>query len=133
MGSTLWTEVQREFDHIQRSNSNNKPKIKRRDRQASPAPQKFTAAKMQAIKDEVEAEETGNWSYRPQLEDEHIMADDEFPFTTKIREEIAAAVKQADNTIKAMKKIKKQTEITKTKDNLAAKQKQLSDMNKPVS
>ena len=93
----------------------------------------FLNGKMQAIKDEVEAEETGNWSYKPKLEDKHIMTKDEFPFTTKIREEIAAALKQADNTIKAMKKIKKQSEITKTKDSLAAKQKQLSDMNKPVA
>ncbi len=54
-------------------------------------------------------------------------------FIKLIREEINDALRQADREIQQMKVVKKQNDIMKTRDNLAKKQKQLSDLKKPKS
>ena len=49
-----------EFDRIQKSFDDDKPEIKKQT--TKPMTKKLTAQKAQAIKDEVRAEETHNWT-----------------------------------------------------------------------
>ena len=48
-----------------------------------------------------------------------------------IREDVEEVLRNADQAMQAINRTKKQAEITKAKDNVAKKQKQLADINKP--
>jgi len=128
--SITWNELRREYDLIQRASANSKAEKDQRGNQ--PVAKNFTAPKMQAIKDEVEAEETGNWTFQSNIEEKYKMSDYDCIFK-KIREDNDQAIKNARLAVQNLGKTKKQSEINKAKDKLNLNQKQLFDLNKPVS
>jgi len=48
-----------------------------------------------------------------------------------IREDVKEVLRNADQAMQAINRTKKQAEVTEAKDNVAKKQRQLADINKP--
>ena len=48
-----------------------------------------------------------------------------------VREDVEEVLRNADHAMQAINRTKKQAEVTKAKDNVTKKQKQLADINKP--